>query len=367
MVDFTRDEIAHLLRPTADLNAALGAISRGEWRAVGVAQQVAGIELRDRALARHLLPGQTLPEGAGRILALRVVLPRISRHVLAVAILLEHVPLRSPGLRALRRYADDAISGLRPVQGGRRWPLHDLDALDFVGIDVVEKRRMPAADVHRAVERRRARFDFDPVHVDEGVVRERRAAQSANSHARARADRAVLLDEGDAGHATVQQILHVRDRRRIDDPGGVHLGDGVSELAGALLTGRRRHELFQHEGHVIDEEIRGRHIARYDREGSHRGAVADAAGTQLVRARGHSADHIDAGIVRERTETGAGHDNRSGPASCTCFGKTIAAIVRDAEAVRKGGRSSLPTPFSHRLLDANRLSATELSLLPYRL
>jgi hypothetical protein len=42
---------------------------------------------------------------------------------------------------------NDAIRGLGAVQRGGGWPLHDLDALDVVGVEVVEPRDRARAEV----------------------------------------------------------------------------------------------------------------------------------------------------------------------------------------------------------------------------
>ena len=127
-------------------------IAGRQRRRVRIAQQVAREELRDRALSGDLLPRQTLTSGAspgGG--ALRVVLARIISDVLAVAFLVERHPLRASRLRALCRYANDAVRRLRSIQGGCGRTLDDLHALDLVRIDVIEKRWLAAAAEHRQV------------------------------------------------------------------------------------------------------------------------------------------------------------------------------------------------------------------------
>src|SRR6185503_20851935 len=106
--------------------------------------------------------------------------------------------------------------------------LHDVDALDLFGADVVEEARTSAADVRLSNARRRldvgaSLLDAHTVDDHERIVRERSGADAANADACATANGAVRLGERYTGCAAVQHILHCGDRLLLHQLRGLDL------------------------------------------------------------------------------------------------------------------------------------------------
>ena len=124
----------------------------------------------------------------------------------------------APGLAALRRDDDDAIRRRGAVERRRRRPLHDLDALDLVRVDVAHPAGLCAAG-----EQRRARDvgrHADAVDDEDRLVAEAHRRQAADARAASRSGlRSRRHDQ--VRRSRREQVGHRRDG------GEFHRLDGV--------------------------------------------------------------------------------------------------------------------------------------------
>src|SRR5689334_23425397 len=89
----------------------------------------------------------------------------------------EHGPLGRTGTPFLRRYDDDAICCVGTVQGRCRRPLHDLDVLNRLRVDVADSTEIAPAvpERSRTVVRRHA-------YAIDDVDRDRKSTRLNSSH-----------------------------------------------------------------------------------------------------------------------------------------------------------------------------------------
>ena len=193
-------EVLHLIAPAGDLHPALATVPRADRGLARIHQNVVrgqavdgtGIErpgdldrveqsaLHDARLRRECIRQQMPPA-----LVVRGIAVLVAQH----AALGVDPPARPAGQSAFRRDPHDSVGGLRPVQSAGRGSLHDLEAGDVLGIDVVDAGRGLTTRVDR--ERLAAVLDANAVHVVDRLVAEGQARLAADANPRARADRAA--------------------------------------------------------------------------------------------------------------------------------------------------------------------------------
>jgi hypothetical protein len=169
-----------------------------------------------------------------------------------------HAPLSDlevePGrarLASLRDDLDHACRRFRSIERGRSRAFDDLDALDFVQVQVF--------DPLRAVRHP------DAVDIDQRVGSEGKALQTADRDVRPLADDSRgLADEG-SGDPPLKQVLHVQNWRSLNRFDRVDPSHGLSQrphLRGA--RGPRDHDLVETDGLFQELDVEDRRFTRPD-------------------------------------------------------------------------------------------------------
>src|SRR5262249_43259083 len=87
-------------------------------------------------------------------------------------------PARRPGLALLGRDHDDAVRRVRPIERCGRRPLHDLDVLDLLAVEVVKEPELRPAVARR---RKRARVCAHAIDEDDRRIAEAERVEAANA------------------------------------------------------------------------------------------------------------------------------------------------------------------------------------------
>src|SRR5689334_2356588 len=154
----------------------------------------------------------------------------------------EHGPLGRTGTPFLRRYDDDAICCVGTVQGRCRRPLHDLDVLNRLRVDVADSTEIAPAvpERSRTVVRRHA-YAIDDV---DRIIIQAYAAHAAHPNPLAGACLTPALDH-DTGYAGIQHVSDCANRLALDELRDVDVGNAVAQLRATLLTRCRRDDLLE--------------------------------------------------------------------------------------------------------------------------
>ena len=217
-----------------------------------------------------------------------------------------HAPLRLTGVAGLGEDLDHARRRFGAVQGGGRGALDDLDALDVVGIDVVQRARdvIAAAEIRSRggnVLRVPVAAKSHAIHIDERLIAHRDAHVAAESDHRARAGTRGAGHHRHAGRAPLKQLTYVL--RRLRHLGHVDLGDRVAHFALARSTGcAGDDDGVELEDLLAQGEILGNGLAGDERERALDGTIAQHLGTNAVLPDRQIAEGVAAVVGRERAE-----------------------------------------------------------------
>ena len=99
------------------------------------------------------------------------------------------------------------------VERCRRGALHDFDALDVVGLDVVHRQR---ALTRRRRERSALAVDANAIHVHDRRIALRDAVRTAQANGATRARLSGILHHRDARSSPGENVLRVLDRLDLD-------------------------------------------------------------------------------------------------------------------------------------------------------
>ena len=287
----------HLLGSTAHVQAVLLAASGPE----GVAAPLQRVGHLDSGL------GAAAGRGGGQAAGVTAgvdapVIIRVCLDVIADALLGVGFPHCLAHVAALRGDDDDAVRRGRAIQCRRRGPLHNLDALDILGVEVVQPgNRLPAhveADVVRAV------GDTNAVHHEQGLVGQRNAAGAANADLRAGTNRAAGIDDLDARRTALNQARDAGRLARLNRVGHVDPRDAVHDLALARLAGGGHHQVVQAYDGRAQREVCRPAAARHGEHARERLVTDgdDANGHSTVR---HIAELVASLVVGCRLAVGA--------------------------------------------------------------
>ena len=142
-----------------------------------------------------------------------------------------YLEARRPGFAALRDDLDDAVRCLRSIERRSGRTFDDLDALDVVGVEVVQSRDRAGA----VAARWSVAVHPNAIDVNDRVGAERKARSAADENARAAARESARRRDDDARRARVEQLTDVAHGRGLHDVRDLHLRDGVAD---ASLLGR---------------------------------------------------------------------------------------------------------------------------------
>ena len=283
-----REVVGADVAPAGDVDAVLLA-EAGLERAGGlVLERRVHVDrgLGAEAVELELEDAEAVEVGIGVVAA--VVVEGIGVVVAHPAHLAEQVPARAARGAVLGRDADHPVRGLDAVERGGRRPLHDLDVVDVVGVEVVDARgalvagvaHAEAADVERARDRRA--LGADAVDVVQRLVGERHAVGAADPDAGAGAGGAAALEHLDARRAARDQVGELGDRRELGHGVDVDGRDGVGDLELALLAGGGAHDLVELHRRRLEREVERGVLARAHGRGLDQRPVADAQHPDLV-------------------------------------------------------------------------------------
>src|SRR5690349_5261206 len=277
-------------------------MARAEGRRRLVLEEIARVALLHRAESLDLTPTQTVDRLARRCFPQVIVLTRVVVGIDAQTLRGEEIPPWRARFAALGRDDDDAVRRLRAVERCGRRSLHDLNVLDLFRIEVVEEARSPPTDAGLPdvvrVDARTALLHPHTVDDHEWIVRQRSGTDAANPNACSAANTTVRLDERYTGGAAVQHVLHCRDRLLLHELRGLDLRDGVSQLAGELLSRGGRDDCFELEWDPGEHEIECRLLRGGDVRALLDGLIADRDRAHGVAACGQAAYQVDALLVR---------------------------------------------------------------------
>ncbi len=207
-------------------------------------------------------------------------------------------PDRRPLRAALREDLDHARRSLGAVQRRRGRALDDLDALDVVRVDVVERahRDLSAPPLHHAGgahAREGSVHHPHAVDVDDRLVRHRDAGVSAQADLASLAELAAAARHLDPGRRALEQVADQHGPLR--DVGDVELRDRVSDLASPRGARRPGHDdLVEPERLRGQREVGNRGATGGDRHRLLLRLVADPLDAKLVSAHGHVEDQVPA-------------------------------------------------------------------------
>ena len=222
------------------------------------------------------------------------------------ALLGHEIERRGAARSLLREYLNDAGRRFRAVQRGGGRALQYFDALDGLGIDVVEARWIPTPARADVIAEAAAAVHAHAVHVHDRLVRLRQTRGSADPDARAFTRQPAGRQDTYPRLPCRKHLGHVLDRRGLELI-GVDRGDRVAELAPLGCDPRARDD----DRIESDRDLRHRKIrsCRCVRRDGHRlvaAAVADAADAQDHLAERH-VELILPGRVGEGAEVGPDH------------------------------------------------------------
>ena len=158
--------------------------------------------------------GEAVPIGLGnRIAGRRGAWLRAERERARDAFIQLHGPLRLSGVPRFREDLDDARRGFGAVQGCRGGALDDLDPLDVVRVDVVQRARdvIAAAQVRaggRDVPLITVAPEAHAIDIDQRLIAHRDADVAAQPNHRAAAGAGRALHHRHAGSASLKQLSH---------------------------------------------------------------------------------------------------------------------------------------------------------------
>ena len=245
----------------------------------------AGLEagVRDRAL--HDRPRW---DATDQVATKAAVVGRVRRRNLREATLGERRPARRAGAAPLRLHHDDAIGGCRSVEGGGRWSLDDVHALDRLRIERAQSVRRDPGRVPRLP----ATVEPNAVDDDERLIGERERRVATNANLGRRADDPLPLDDLHAGGAGLEHILNALDRRHLGERIRVHRRHHIAQRASRRVASRCGHDVLESRCRTTERRVgRGLTVCRY-RHRHPRRLVADARYPQHDGARRHAAEHV---------------------------------------------------------------------------
>ena len=217
-------------------------------------------------------------------------------------------PLRGALPALLGEDLDHSGGGLGAVEGGGRGSLDDLDAVDVVGVDVVERA---VGILGSVLARGRLALGTHPVDVDEGLVAERDAHVAAQADVRAGTGVPRAELDARAGDARLKQLADVV--HRLGDFGEVDLLDRVADLATAgLARGPGDDDLVEVDDFFVQLEVHAGRLVVGDGHLLRRAGVADQLDAKRVGACRDVDDQVASRGVGEAAETGALDEHLSG-------------------------------------------------------
>ena len=203
---------------------------------------------------------------------------------------------------------NDAGGRFGPVQRCRGGALQDLDALDGLGVDVVDPGRIPAAAGADIVPPAAAAIDPHPIHVDNRLGRLGKAGGTPDADARAFAREPARGQNRDAGLARRELLGNVLDGG-VDEVARVDRRDGVRYLASLRFgAGAGHHHRVESDRRRGQLEVHDRHLAGRHRHALGRAAEAHASDPHL-RLAGRHVQLVLPGGVGQRREIGAHHEH----------------------------------------------------------
>src|SRR5437867_8939622 len=146
------------------------------------------------------------------------------------ALLGHEIKLGRSARSLFRKDLNDACRRFRAIQRGSGRAFQYFDALDGLGIDVVQARWITAAARADVVSEAATPIHAYAVHVHDRLVGLRQARRAADANARAFARQAAGRQDADTGLPCREHLGHVLDRRVLE-LSGVDRRDGVAELA----------------------------------------------------------------------------------------------------------------------------------------
>ena len=237
-----------------------------------------------------------------------------------------------PGTPLLGDDLDHAAGGFGPVERRRGRTLDDLEALDVLRVDGVQRARRLHRPVAGARDSGEGGLDADTVHVDHRVEPRVQRARPTDPDLRSGPGFAAVLHEGQPRRTGRQQLRHVVDGGHFRDLVRTDAGHRVPD--GPLLRPARRprhHQLFQVDGLLAQGEVGYRHLPRRYRHVHRLVPEADDLGLDRVGAYRHVQDQVLAAGVGQSAALGAQQaDLGSGQ-------RTLRRRVRDLAPDRPGG------------------------------
>src|SRR5690606_38817191 len=193
VIERAGDEVLRLVTTAGNRQAERTLDAGAERRALH--QRVPRAHLRRVAGACSGLVDAAYPQGTGDgVRTDTLPVGRVVSDVVHLAVLGErHPPGALASATALRRDLDHAVRCRGAVECRRGRPLQDFDALDVLGIDIVDPRDALAAQPDR--KGARIVVHGDAVDDEQRLVRKVDAGRAADTHARARAGRAGALQD----------------------------------------------------------------------------------------------------------------------------------------------------------------------------
>ncbi len=195
-----------------------------------------------------------------------------------------------------------------PVQRCRGGALQDLDALDGLGVDVVDPGRIPATAGADKVPPAAATIDPHSIHIDDRFGRLREAGGAADADARAFARQPARGQDRDAGLARRELLGDVLDGG-VDEVARVDRRDGVGHLAAlGFAAGAGHHHRVESDRRWGQLEVHDRNLAGHHRYALGRAAVANASDPHF-RITGRQVQLELPGRIGQRGEVSAHHED----------------------------------------------------------